>query len=132
MHLAERFSDVGLGRGRMGERGPVGAGYFATPYRLAPKGPELLFGLRPGELIDRQAVTFIQRLVEQLGWLIVVSGKTDCSSVEIMVRAFGSHDADFLQNAPQVRRGKTRPDNRTVQVGVEFPEPGAALRTLQR
>lgn len=85
MHLAEDRADELLGRRRMGQRRPIGAGYLALLSRLAPQGAHLLLRLGLVELMDRQAVALIEGLVQQLGGAVVAAAETDAVAVQLVI-----------------------------------------------
>jgi hypothetical protein len=125
MHLAERIADDGARRRRVGERGPIGTGNVAVPDCVTPQRVQACFC---GRLVDRQAMAFVERLVQQLRRLVVAAGEADRGAVQIMVRAVRRRGAQFLQNLPQFAGGQARADDRAVQVGVELPDLRAPRR----
>ena len=80
-------------RRRMGQRGPIRTRNLAAPHSVAPERTDAFLGSRFGKLVDREAMTFIERLVQQLGRLVVASGEADRGAVQFMVRAVRRRDA---------------------------------------
>ena len=87
MHLAKRIANDGVCRRRMGERCPIGSRDLAAPNSVPPKRTDSLLATGLRELIDREAVALIERLVQQLGRLVMASGETDRGTVQVMVGA---------------------------------------------
>ena len=127
MHLAERIADDGARRRRVGERGPIGTGNVAVPDCVTPQRVQACFC---GRLVDRQAMAFVERLVQQLRRLVVAAGEADRGAVQIMVRAIRRCGAQFLQNLPQFAGGQACADDRAMQVGVELPDLRAPRRRV--
>ena len=112
----------------MGQRGPIGAWNIAALDRIVPQSAYLALGVHACELIDREPVPFVERLVQQLRRPVVPAGKAHCGTMQLMVRAVGRHEAKLLQSMAQLVRGQAGSYDRAVQVGVEFPDPGATRR----
>ncbi len=104
MHLAECLANETVCRGGVRERGPISAGYLAASHRFAPLRPDSILAVRLGELVDRDTVAVVQRLVEQLGRLVVAAGETDGGAVQFVVGAAGRDKTQLSQNLPQLAR----------------------------
>src|SRR5215472_18435933 len=98
----------------MGEGGPVGARYLAASDTIPPQRTHLVLGVHLGELVDDNAVALVQRLVQQLGSFVVAPGEADSGAVQIVVATVRRRQPDLLEDLAQLRRGKTRADDRAV------------------
>lgn len=119
----------GTGRRRMRQSGPVGPGYLAASDGATPERPDGLFGIRPGKLVDRDAMAVVERLVQQLSRLVVPSGEGHRGAVQFVIGVLRRREPKLLQELAQFSRGQARAQDGAMQVGVEFPDPGATRRS---
>ena len=132
VHVAERLAHQGRRGGRMRQRRPIGAWDIAAPHGIPPQGADAVGGVGLGELIDGKVVALVQRLVQQFARSIVAAGQGDGGAVQFVVGAVPRRQLQLLHNLPQIAGGQAGADDRAMQVGVEFPELGAARRPRRR
>src|ERR1700730_14965205 len=85
MHLAECIANYGTGRRRMRQRGPIGAGYLAASDGVTPERSDGLFATCLAKLVDRDAMALVERLVQQLGRLIMPSSQVHRGAVQFVI-----------------------------------------------
>ena len=129
VHLAERIADDGTRRGRMGQSGPIRAGNVAAPHGIVPLRTDSVLGGGLGELIDCDAMAFVERLVQQLGCLVVTPGEANRGTVQVVVGALWRRNPELLQDLTQFGRGEAGSDDGAMQIGVEFPNLRATRRS---
>ena len=129
VHLAERLADDGLRCARVREGGPISAGDIATPHGIAPCNTNFVLRVRFGELVDRQPMALIERLVQQLGRLVMMAGDAHCGAVQFVVRAIRRCDAKLFQDLPHIASGQAGTNDGAVQIGIEVPDLGTTCRT---
>jgi hypothetical protein len=122
VHVAERLAQDGRRRGRMGQRRPVGTGDFAASHRLAPQLAHTILGADLGELVDGELVPVVQRLVQQLGGVVVARRQGHRRAMQLVIGAVRWCQPQLLQDLAQFAGREARADDRTVQVGVELPD----------
>jgi hypothetical protein len=105
-----------------GQSRPVGARNLAALYRFLPEGAHFTSTFGPSELIDRDAMTPVERLVQQLGALMMLAGEQHPAHVQIvLVGGCRFLEAEFYENLTQFGGRQARADDRAMQVGIELP-----------
>lgn len=122
MHLAKRVPDKDTSYRRMRESGPIGTGYLAASDGVAPQRTHAVFAACLGELVDRETMSFVKRLVQQLGSPVVPSGEAYRGTVQFVISVLRRRKPKLLQKLTQLSRGQARADDGAMQIGVEFPD----------
>jgi hypothetical protein len=122
MHLAKRVPDKDTSYRRMRESGPIGTGYLAASDGVAPQRTHAVFAACLGELIDRETMSFVKRLVQQFGSPVVPSGEAYRGTVQFVIGVLRRRKPKLLQKLTQLSRGQARADDGAMQTGVEFPD----------
>ena len=107
----------------MGQRRPVGAGDVAAFRRLLPQMANVAGAAGAFELADRQTMTAIEGLVQQLGALLVFTGDQHGAGMDIVLAGLERLlAADLDQHAAQFAGRQAGADDRAMQIGAKFPQ----------
>ena len=129
MCTSKNFAHRGVGGGRVGQHGPVGAGDLAALHRHLPQRTNFVWAPGAGELVDRDAVAAVERLVQQLGALVVLAGEHHAARMQIVLAGGGGfRQTELDDDLPQLGIRQAGADDRAMQVAVEFPDLAPAAR----
>jgi len=74
-------------------------------------------------------MTAVERLLQQLGTVMLLAGKQHAARMKIMFgRGLGLLEPELAESVPQFGIGQTSADDRAMQVAVEFPYLAPAVR----
>ena len=80
MHLAKDVADQGWRASRMAHQRPIGARNVAAVEAIAPDRAQFLLVRMAGNALDARLMALVERLVEELGRLVPLAGKTHAAT----------------------------------------------------